>query len=74
MGLRRMFGFLLLAGLALGAERGQEIKLWPSGAPGFEDQMAPETSKPSTNPKYSGLPPSRGFGKSTWYLPSLLLL
>jgi endo-1,4-beta-xylanase len=38
------------------AERGQEIKLWPNGAPGSEGVTAEEVSKPSTNPKYSGWP------------------
>jgi acetyl esterase/lipase len=36
------------------AERGEEIKLWPKGAPGSEAVTAAEVSKPSTNPKYSG--------------------
>jgi endo-1,4-beta-xylanase len=49
-------GFLALSGLALAAERGEEVKLWPKGAPGFEGVTAAEVSKPSTNPKFAGLP------------------
>lgn len=47
---------LLTAHLALCAERGQEIKLWPNGAPGSEGINAAEVSKPSVNAKYSALP------------------
>src|SRR2546426_3118740 len=46
----------LLAGLALSAGRGQEIKLWPNGAPGSEGITAEEASKPAVNLKYDGLP------------------
>jgi acetyl esterase/lipase len=46
--------FLILCASA--AERGQEIKLWPGGAPGSEGMTAAEVSKPSANTKYSGLP------------------
>ena len=46
-------GGLLFAGLAFSTERGEEIKLWPKGAPGSEGITAPEVSKPSVNPKYS---------------------
>jgi len=49
-------GGLLLSGAALAAGRGEEIKLWPGGAPGSEGITAAEVSKPSTNPKYAGLP------------------
>jgi acetyl esterase/lipase len=49
-------GGFLLAGAALAAGRGEEIKLWPAGAPGSEGVTAAEVSKPSTNPKYAGLP------------------
>ena len=38
------------------AEHGEEIRLWPNGAPGSEGITAPEVSKPSTNPKYSKWP------------------
>src|SRR5229473_4255386 len=46
----------LFAAIAVPAERGEEIKLWPNGAPGSEGITAPEVSKPSTNPKYTGWP------------------
>jgi acetyl esterase/lipase len=46
---------LLVAALSLAADRAQEVKLWPNGAPGFEGLNAEEVSKPSTNPKYQGL-------------------
>jgi acetyl esterase/lipase len=52
-------GFLsagILAATALAAGRGEEIKLWPGGAPGSQGVTAAEVSKPSTNPKYAGLP------------------
>jgi endo-1,4-beta-xylanase len=52
----RKYTFLLCATLALSAERGEEIKLWPNGAPGSEGITAQEVSKPSTNPKYQGWP------------------
>ena len=51
-------GCFVFAGLALAGERGEEIKLWPNGAPGSEGVTAAEVSKPSTNPKYVGLPAS----------------
>ena len=44
------------AGLALSAERGEEIKLWANGAPGSEGITAPEVSKPSAAPKNGKLP------------------
>ena len=56
MKFRTMYGCLMLAGLAIAAERGQEIKLWEKGAPGSEGITAQEVSKPSTNPKYKGWP------------------
>lgn len=46
----------LFAGVAFAAERGEEIRLWPNGAPGSEGITAPEVSRPSTNPKYNGWP------------------
>jgi acetyl esterase/lipase len=49
-------GGFLLAGSALAAARGEEIRLWPGGAPGSEGVTAAEVSKPSTDPKYAGLP------------------
>jgi acetyl esterase/lipase len=47
---------LLAGGLAIAADRGQEIKLWPAGAPGSEGVTAAEVFNASTNPKYAGLP------------------
>ncbi len=47
---------LLIASAASAADRGQEIRLWPTGAPGSEGITAEEVSKPSTNPKYAGWP------------------
>jgi acetyl esterase/lipase len=46
----------LFAGLALAVDRGEEIKLWSTGAPGSEGITAAEISKPSTNPKYDRWP------------------
>ena len=48
--------FVGCAALALAAGRGEEIKLWPGGAPGSEGITAQEVSEPSTTPKYQGLP------------------
>lgn len=42
---------LLLAASALAAERGEEIRLWPNGAPGSEKETAPEVFQASDNPK-----------------------
>jgi acetyl esterase/lipase len=47
---------LLAAVAALAADRGQEIKLWPSGAPGSEGVTAEEVSKPSVAAKNGTLP------------------
>src|SRR5579859_5119888 len=41
---------------AMAVDRGQELKLWPSGAPGSEGVTAEEVFKISTNPKYAGWP------------------
>src|SRR5437867_9917102 len=48
--------FFLVAGLATPAERGEEIRLWPNGAPGSEGITAPEVSRPSTSSKYGKWP------------------
>src|SRR5437867_10004378 len=53
---RLITGCLLFADLAVSAGHGQEIKLWPNGAPGSEGITAEEVSKPAVNPKYGGLP------------------
>ncbi|HKD04854.1 MAG TPA: alpha/beta hydrolase [Bryobacteraceae bacterium] len=47
---------LVFASAALAAERGEEIKLWPNGAPGSEGITAPEVSKPSVAPANAKLP------------------
>src|SRR5207249_2620071 len=47
---------LLSAGVALAAERGEEIRLWPTSAPGSEGITAAEVSRPSTNARYSKWP------------------
>jgi len=44
-------GTVLLALAALGAERGEEIHLWPNGAPGSEGETAKEVFKTSPNSK-----------------------
>jgi endo-1,4-beta-xylanase len=49
---------LTAAPVAFALERGEEIRLWPNGAPGSEGITAPEVSKPSVNPKYAKLPGS----------------
>ena len=43
--------FTLITGLALAVERGEEIRLWPNGAPGSEGVTAPEVSLPLANSK-----------------------
>ena len=56
MTLKLICGWVWFAAMSVSAERGEEIKLWPNGAPGSEGITADEVSKPSTNPKYSGWP------------------
>ena len=41
----------LLSSLAFAIDRGQEIPLWPNGAPGSQGVTAPDVSEPSGNPK-----------------------
>src|SRR6266853_1965973 len=48
---RLLFGFLFLTGLAFAVERGDEIRLWPNGAPGSEGETSPEVFQASDNPK-----------------------
>lgn len=52
----RLLMLCAAAGLACAAERGEEIRLWPHGAPGSEGITAQEVSKPSVNPRYAKLP------------------
>ena len=42
---------LLLAAVIFATERGEEIRLWPNGAPGSEGETAPEVFQASDNPK-----------------------
>ena len=51
-----IFASFVVSSVVFAADRGEEIKLWPNGAPGSEGITAPEVSKPSTNPKYNGWP------------------
>ena len=52
MTLRNMMcGLLVCAGAASAVDRGDEIRLWPKGAPGFENETAAEVFTPSANPK-----------------------
>ena len=44
--------------LASSAERGEEIKLWPNGAPGSEGISAAEVSKPGAQFQSSAKIPS----------------
>jgi acetyl esterase/lipase len=52
---RLLFGCLLCVTAAYCVERAEEVKLWPSGAPGSEGITAPEVSKPSVSPANSKL-------------------
>ena len=53
----KLFLAALLSPLFLfAAERGEEIRLWPNGAPGSEGITAPEVSTPSRAAKYSKWP------------------
>jgi acetyl esterase/lipase len=51
MSSRLLSGFLVVTGLALAVERGDEIRLWPNGAPGSEGETSPEVFQASDNPK-----------------------
>jgi acetyl esterase/lipase len=48
---RLIFACIVLSGIAGAADRGEEVRLWPKGAPGFENETAPETLQSSDNPK-----------------------
>ncbi len=48
---RLICGLVLLAGLALAVERGEEIRLWAKGAPGSEGETASEVFQAGANPK-----------------------
>ena len=49
---RLICALVLLSGLALAIERGEEIRLWANGAPGSEGETAPEVFQASKNPKF----------------------
>ncbi len=51
MTLKLVCGFVLISGLAFAVEHGEELKLWPGGAPGSEGETAAEVSQASDNPK-----------------------
>src|ERR1700676_5278708 len=42
---------LFCAGISFAVERGEEIRLWPNGAPGSENETAAEVFQASDNPK-----------------------
>lgn len=44
-------GCVLAAGVAVAVERGEEIRLWPGGAPGSEGETAAEVFEAGANPK-----------------------
>ncbi|HWB87099.1 MAG TPA: alpha/beta hydrolase [Bryobacteraceae bacterium] len=44
---RIICGVLLLSGWMFAAERGEEVRLWPNGAPGSEGVTAPEVFRPA---------------------------
>ncbi|MDQ6759513.1 MAG: alpha/beta hydrolase [Acidobacteriota bacterium] len=46
-----LFTVALLSVPVFAADRGEEIRLWPNGAPGSEHETAAEISEPSANPK-----------------------
>jgi acetyl esterase/lipase len=48
---RLLAGFLLVPTLAFALERGDEIRLWPTGAPGSEGETAAEIFQASDDPK-----------------------
>lgn len=54
--MRFLIGCVLTAALAFGQQRGEEIKLWPGGAPGSEGVTAQEVSVPSKSAKNANLP------------------
>src|SRR5216684_1862370 len=51
MASRLLLGLLLVPAVALGIERGEEIRLWPNGAPGSEGETAAEVFRAGDNPK-----------------------
>ena len=51
-----LYSTLAFTALACSAQRGEEIRLWPNGAPGSEGITAQEVSEPSKTAKYEGMP------------------
>ena len=51
MTLKLICGWVWFAAMSVSAERGEEIKLWPNGAPGSEGETAPEVFQVKANPK-----------------------
>lgn len=49
--IRTLLALLCLSTAAFAIDRGQEIRLWPNGAPGSEGETAPEVFQASENPK-----------------------
>src|SRR6267142_5320002 len=49
--MKQLVALIVLSTVALAADRGEELRLWPKGAPGSEGETAPEVFKPSDNPK-----------------------
>ncbi len=60
---------ILWTAAALAAERGEEIRLWAQGAPGWESVTAAEVSKPSTTAAYQG----RAANYTVTHYPSLFV-
>ena len=49
--IRTLLALLCLSTAAFAIDRGDEIRLWPNGAPGSEGEKAPEVFQASDNPK-----------------------
>src|SRR5690349_21407970 len=49
--IRTLLALLCLSTATFAIDRGQEIRLWPNGAPGSEGETAPEVFQASDNPK-----------------------
>ena len=49
--IRTLLALLCLSTAAFAIDRGDEIRLWPNGAPGSEGEKAPEVFQASENPK-----------------------
>jgi acetyl esterase/lipase len=49
--IRTLLALLCLSTAAFAIDRGDEIRLWPNGAPGSEGEKAPEVFQTSDNPK-----------------------